>query len=688
MQTESLERTLRDALRETLDRELGPDSAWTGSPAARRVADLERRRRWPLRVLAVAALIGAGGGAALLAGAPNQSAEVANGWTAFTVEQDDPAGVDDDLDIWFVALDQEPRRVIGTDADGVDQLCPAFAPDGRSLAYGSVELSPGFDQDDRAWAAYRNSAVVIADVADDGTVSDRLTIDVGDGLPPPCPVWSSDGDQLAFGVPRTSPINPAGSAEGSEVWVLRPADGDVTVIPDMLAIDLDWSPDGSLLAIAGGIETFSGGLHDARIHLYEPNTGTMRTFDDTLGVTHLTWSPDGGSIAYDGRGAEPSSPDAYGSRGGLRVIDVETGQQEVLADGYGAIHGIGPVWSPDGVKIAYQRCPVNPCSGERHEVVLVTPDDRSAQTGLAREVVMPMERTTSDGSSLNLYPWRVTWSPDGTYLLYVAWTYPPEVIEQTVVVAVPTSPEAPAVILADTGEIGAYDFAEGAMRVPIQVWQGRAADAAAPTLTTEPSSSAQDGPSPSPTAPASASPTVDVIRDWLDTSRWTTYDSERYQFTIGHPATWSVIESTHEWDRETDSINWDSGALETFVAPDDSIYLAAWSVDVDPSTTLAAWVQAFCDQHVASCTDIEGMADPAFANAGDREGILFSWDDGMTAFFPTWYDEAEPGSIWEQPAPPDGRIYMVESGRPDSGPYHARKLIEAFAESLCVGCEG
>jgi hypothetical protein len=197
-------------------------------------------------------------------------------------------------------------------------------------------------------------------------------------------------------------------------------------------------------------------------------------------------------------------------------------------------------------------------------------------------------------------------------------------------------------------------------------------------------------PGESPTSPASASPTVDLIGDWLDTSRWTTYVSERYQFTIGHPATWTVIESTHIWDQETDSINNDSGALEVFVPPDNtiSIYLAAWSVDVDPATTLAEWVQAFCDKYVASCTDPEGMSEPAFANAGDREGILFSWDDGMTAFFPTWYDEAEPGSIWEQPAPTDGRIYIVESGRPDSGPYHSRELIEAFSASLCVACEG
>ena len=70
MTDHDFEQQVRANLREALDRELGPDPAWAESPAARRVADVarRRRRRWPLRALAVAALIGAGGGAALLGG--------------------------------------------------------------------------------------------------------------------------------------------------------------------------------------------------------------------------------------------------------------------------------------------------------------------------------------------------------------------------------------------------------------------------------------------------------------------------------------------------------------------------------------------------------------------------------------------------------------------------------------------
>jgi Tol biopolymer transport system component len=313
------------------------------------------------------------------------------------------------------------------------------------------------------WPAYRNSALVIADVAEDGTVAERRTVDVGDGRPPPCPVWSPDGRQLAFGAPLTSPINPLRSGEGSEVWVVRPADGDITVIPDLLAIDLEWSPDSSMLAIAGGVDASINGLRDSRIHLYERSSGTLHTLEDTLGVSELTWSPIGARIAY--ATGQPTTGLATGPR--LRVFYVETGHQDVLTAAYSAIHGIGPVWSPDGKTIAYQRR----VRGERHEVVLVTPDDRSAQTGLANEVVMPQKRT-ADGSSVELWPWRVSWSPDGRHLLYVAWTYPngccgEGTVEETLMVAVPTDPDAPAVVLADN--VLSYESGD-TMRVPFQIW--------------------------------------------------------------------------------------------------------------------------------------------------------------------------------------------------------------------------
>ena len=112
-------------------------------------------------------------------------------------------------------------------------------------------------------------------------------------------MWSPRGDRIAFGVPQTSVINPTRSAEGSEVWIVTLADRSITVLPDLLATDLEFSPDGSLLGIASGtdlVEPYVIG--DPRIHLYELASGATRTLEGTLGALTFTWAPDGGRIAY------------------------------------------------------------------------------------------------------------------------------------------------------------------------------------------------------------------------------------------------------------------------------------------------------------------------------------------------------------------------------------------------------
>ena len=456
-----LDRRLRAALRDTLDRESGPDPVWADSPAARRIRELERRRRFrPIRLLAVAAILLIGGGALVLGGASSRLHDpapvIANGWIAYTVYETTASGETGDADIYLVALDRPPHRAVGAEADRLDEICPAFSPDGARLAYGRAEKAgpslPG---------RYRDATLVVADLDGDGRASDSRTITVGGTFPPPCAIWSPDGHSVAFAVPATSPVNPARSAAGSEVWIVRLVDGHITRLPDLLATDLEWSPDGTELAIASGTTGVVPGdrLSDGLIDLYSVGAQKFRPLATTHGAVWLSWSPDGTRIVYQ--------TDVV-SRSELRLVDIATGRDDALVTGFAENHGFGPSWSPLGDQIVYQR--VDPRSAEGHDVILLRPGTAGDWAApIATVVSTPFEGEGRDGFWT---PDRLTWSPDGRHLLYVGWR---RGSAGTAVVAVPIEPGMRDVVLDQAVGITGDDGYDAAAPVPIQSWGRRPA---------------------------------------------------------------------------------------------------------------------------------------------------------------------------------------------------------------------
>jgi hypothetical protein len=408
-------------------------------------------------IVAVTALLLVGmlAGLAAMGAFRDDDGPASNGWVAFARYSDQSSGLVE-RDIYLVREGEPARRIIGSESDGLDQICPAFSPDGARLAHGEAEGT--------ADSGYRDAALVISDVDAEGNASESLRIDVGGTFPPPCAIWSPDGRRVAFGVPMTSPLNPDRSAAGSEVWVATVADGHVEVLSDLLATDLEWSPQGSELAIASGQTDllFGDQLRDGSIRLYDADSGDMRTLVGPSEVTSLTWSPDGGRIAYQ-RGR---SSDGDGFDQEIWVAQVDGSGEYLLAGGFSSIHGIGPVWSPTGDRIVYQRMHG---SGEGHEVVLVAPDGES-------EVVLPDLRLPgSDGSDAAWYPWRVTWSPDGTELLYAAWSWegpPVGEPERTALISLPLTGGSDPVELHEDTNLSVYDGDKGST-VPIQSWGTR-----------------------------------------------------------------------------------------------------------------------------------------------------------------------------------------------------------------------
>ena len=344
-------------------------------------------------ILAVTALLLASllAGLAALGAFRVQFPPVSNGWVAFVA----------DGDVYLESAGVAARRIIGSDTDGLSQICPQFSRDGRRLAYGEA--------DGTAQAGYHDAALVISDLDAAGNASVSLRIDVGGTFAPPCATWSADGRRVAFGVPRTSPINPDRSGAGSEIWVVTVADGHVDVLPGLLATDLEWSPQGSHLAISSGqADPVRAEVRDGSLRLYEADSAETRTLVGPSGVGSLTWSPDGSRIAYQRGGSDGGGMDQE-----IWVIRVDGSRKYLLTQRqFGSIYGAGPVWSPTGDRIVYQR--MKSAGTEAHDVVLVTPDDGS-------EVVLPDLRLPEDAATVSWRPDSVTWSPDGKELLYTAW---------------------------------------------------------------------------------------------------------------------------------------------------------------------------------------------------------------------------------------------------------------------------
>jgi Tol biopolymer transport system component len=330
-------------------------------------------------VVAVAGAAGTRGGTPEPAApAPPHIPAPANGWVAVDAYQGGG-------DIYLVRPGEEARRLAVAGSDAANEACPAWSPDGTRLLFGRVTGSSDTKPS--------NAELVIVPVGQNGAARTPTVIglngfEVLDGFDAhPCGAWAPDGRWVAF-------------AGTGEVWVVDTQTGAIRLLPDLRPSDLEWRPGTDELAIAGDMGTNRRApTLSTPVTIYSVSTGELRQLG-AVEAAHITWSPDGTTLAYTGGEADA---------GELWLVDGDgTNEGLLVADLGEANHGIGPVWSPTGDRIAYQRT----CCGsaEGHEVVLVNVADGT------ETVIKPPK---ADGV---WYPFTVTWSPDGTTLLYAAWS--------------------------------------------------------------------------------------------------------------------------------------------------------------------------------------------------------------------------------------------------------------------------
>ena len=253
-------------------------------------------------------------------------APVTNGWVALDSAR---AGGGD---IYLVRPGEDARRLEVAGSDTADEACPAWSPDGTRLLFGRVTGSSD--------TTFSDAELVIVPVGPDGAAGAPTVIaldgfGVLDGFDPhPCGIWAPDGRWVAFG-------------GAGEVWVVDTQTGAIRRLPDL-------RPHRSRVAPRHrpardrrrhGHESRPRRL-STPVTVYSVSTGELRQLG-SVEAAHLTWSPDGSTLAY--KGGEDDTD-------GLWLVDADGANERLLvADPGEANHGIGPVWSPTGDRIAYQR---------------------------------------------------------------------------------------------------------------------------------------------------------------------------------------------------------------------------------------------------------------------------------------------------------------------------------------------
>jgi dipeptidyl aminopeptidase/acylaminoacyl peptidase len=365
-------------------------SPWAfGRPIAAVDLDGSRQQRLTLLValLAVAALALVAVGAAIL-GAPPPAIKKplgtpANG-TVVIAANPKNVGAGRSGDIYRVEPGKPARLIIGTPGDGLAQECPAFSPDGNSLAYAEAKASGLVDTYRGVWPV-QNRALVVVEIGKDGpasipTVRFDLPAQAGEIS---CPKWSPDGVHLAARHESVLSVAEVASATVTD-FPVNPGAWDQH--------DFDWSPDGSTVVVA----------EPGQLRFIPIDGGPTSTISVAGGIPGIHGWTKNGRIVY-------SNTSAQGDDQGINVVGADgTGYRQLAPTGTAAtiLDYYGIAVAPAGDRLVFnvvsRACDATGCTSDSGHYQTVGVDDG---------------QTTDLGLAPGLGFDSAQWSPDGQQLL-------------------------------------------------------------------------------------------------------------------------------------------------------------------------------------------------------------------------------------------------------------------------------
>jgi len=239
---------------------------------------------------------------------------------------------------------------------------PAFFPSGGKIAFhnfqGGLEVREQFGNAEE----YPQGLADVYVMNSDGTGVINLTNspEANDLAPAPSP----SGEKLAFASYRASLEEHNGATDtavqgASRIW-LADADGpDPTSGPELIYLYVAWAPDGNKIAF--GCDR--GGSQE--ICAMESDGTDVIRLTNTAGIAanlNPSFSPDGKKIAYQRCQFSDGECQIY-----LMSSDA-TNPKSLTAGTPQVVHDEGPVFSPDGTKVAFMRI------GARTDIYVVNTD--------------------------------------------------------------------------------------------------------------------------------------------------------------------------------------------------------------------------------------------------------------------------------------------------------------------------